>query len=58
MNYGYDETTPNWKENRKKKLAQALAEKLPCRLGKVIGGVTPYIEIASRMMQLKMEMGI
>lgn len=45
MNYGFDENTPGWKEDRKEELAEQLAEKLPCRLGRVVGGYTPYIEV-------------
>lgn len=45
MNYGYDKDTPGWKEDRKQLLAEMLAKKLPAHLGRMVGGVTPYIEV-------------
>lgn len=45
MNYGYDETTPNWREDRKEALVKALSEELSCPIGWIPGGKTPYLEV-------------
>ena len=45
MNYGYNERSANWKEERKEALAKALAEGLPAKIGWTPGGVSPYIEV-------------
>jgi hypothetical protein len=45
MNYGWDETAANWKEDRKGALVKALSERLPCPVGWTPGGKTPYLEV-------------
>lgn len=44
MNYGYDKTNPNWKEERKQLLAARLTEMiLPLQLNDAL--TSPYVEV-------------
>ena len=45
MNYGYDSETEYWKEERKQQLADTLSEVLHYKIGRDLGGRTPFIEV-------------